>query len=70
MEPLYTVEFEHTLETVMRWNKTFFFRNKKRVALVFLLLVLMVALGIFCLFQGRVSMGVVCFAYVSNVLCI
>ncbi len=63
MEPLYTMEFEYTLETVMRWNKTFFFRNEKRVALSLLLLAFVVAPGIFCFLWGMVSRGVLCFVW-------
>ena len=65
MEPLYTMEFTYTLDILMRWNKAFLFRNKKRVALVFLLLALMVALGIFFLFRGRIFMGIVYFAWAA-----
>ncbi len=58
MEPLYTMEFDQSLEGYRRYNRALILKNKKRIVLDAILLALCLASGIFFLCVGYVFEGV------------
>jgi hypothetical protein len=53
MQPLYSIKNLYSVEEFMRFNRTLRFRNKKIVVFLSILDILLVALTVFCLINGR-----------------